>query len=87
MARPTKPHRISVRLSPSLNLRLRHRTKLTGKSESVIVREAIEAHLAEASHPASAYDLARSLGLVGTAKGLPPDLSTNPKYLRGFGGK
>jgi len=27
----------------------------------------------------------RRLGIIGAAKDLPPDLSTNPKYMEGFG--
>lgn len=33
----------------------------------------------------NAFDLARRLGIVGSAKGLPRDLSTNPKHIEGFG--
>ena len=31
------------------------------------------------------YDLAKQAGLIGTAEGLPPDLSTNRSHLEGFG--
>ncbi|MEC4893226.1 MAG: hypothetical protein SAL07_03200 [Oscillatoria sp. PMC 1051.18] len=34
----------------------------------------------------SAYDLALKLGVIGAAKNLPPDLSSNKEYLSGFGG-
>ncbi|MEQ8846918.1 hypothetical protein [Botrimarina sp.] len=34
----------------------------------------------------SAYDLAVRLGVIGVVKNAPPDLSSNPKYLEGFGG-
>ena len=85
MASAVKQRRISVRVPPRLDQRLQRRTKLTGKSESAIVREAIEAHLAEPPDAGSAYALAVRLGLVGMAKGLPPDLSTNSKYMAGFG--
>ena len=45
-----------------------------------------EAHL-EAETPAeSCLDIARRVGLVGCAKGLPPDLSTNRDYFEEFGG-
>ncbi|TWT96691.1 hypothetical protein Pla108_24650 [Botrimarina colliarenosi] len=33
----------------------------------------------------SAYDAAMRLGLIGIVKDAPSDLSTNPKYLEGFG--
>jgi len=34
----------------------------------------------------SAYDLAVKLGVIGAAKNLPPDLSSNKEYMSGFGG-
>ncbi len=77
--------RITVRLPASLQARLARRAKLAGKTESELVRESVEAHLAEEPKRESALDLARKLGLVGIAKALPSDLSTNPKYMRGFG--
>lgn len=82
---PRKSKRITARLTPDTLLRLRRRSKLTGKSESEIVREAIESHLSAPTEPRTAYDLALRLGLVGCAKGLPSDLSTNRKYFEGFG--
>jgi hypothetical protein len=33
----------------------------------------------------SFYDAAMRLGLIGCVRGGPPDLSTNPEYLEGFG--
>ena len=33
----------------------------------------------------SFYDAASRLGFIGSIKGTPPDLSTNPKYMDGFG--
>jgi hypothetical protein len=33
----------------------------------------------------SCYDLAARLGLIGIAKDTPPDLSTNPRHMEGFG--
>ena len=60
---------------------------MTRKSESVVVREALEKHLAEEPKNVSAYDLALQIGAIGCAKNLPPNLSTNKKYMEGFGGK
>jgi hypothetical protein len=53
----------------------------------VVVREALEKHLAEEPKNLSAYDLALQVGAIGCAKNLPPDLSTNKKYMEGFGEK
>lgn len=33
----------------------------------------------------SCYDLAEELGIIGIAKNLPADLSTNQAYFEGFG--
>ena len=34
---------------------------------------------------ASFYDLASRLGLIGSIEGCPSDLSSNPRYVAGFG--
>ena len=53
----------------------------------MVVREALEKHLAEQPKDRSAYDLAVEIGAIGCAKNLPTDLSTNKKYREGFGEK
>ncbi len=85
MGRTLKAKRISVRLPSALQSRLERRAKLAGKTESEVVREAVEAHIAQTSVPESAYQLAGRLGLVGCVKDAPPDLSTNPDHFDGFG--
>src|SRR5690348_10973962 len=72
--------RISVRLNVSTHKALLRRAKATGDSESKIVRDAIQDHLAKPPTFVSAGEMMERLGLVGIAKGLPPDLSTNKKY-------
>jgi hypothetical protein len=76
--------RLSIRISKALERRLALAAKTTGKSESEIVRAALETFCSGGSTP-SAYDRFERAGLVGDATGLPPDLSTNPSYLDGFG--
>jgi len=78
-------HRISVRVPRHLGQRLRQRSKLRGIPESELVREALERYLPAAQKVQSAYDAAVALGVIGCAEGLPGDLSTNPKYMKGFG--
>jgi predicted DNA-binding protein len=78
-------HRISVRVSRHLGQRLRQRSKLKGVPESELVREALESYLPAPQKVQTAYDAAVALGVIGCAKGLPKDLSTNAKYLKGFG--
>ena len=78
---------MSVRIEPRLQSGLRRRAALAQKSESEVVREALEAYLSNAPDGLSAYDLALRAGLIGFVKLSPPDLSTNPKYFEGFGEK
>ena len=56
-----------------------------GKSLSLVVREALSAYFANREPEPSAYDAFVKLGLLGCAQSLPPDLSTNRKYFKGFG--
>jgi predicted transcriptional regulator len=77
---------LSVRLEPKLQESLRRRAAASKKSESVLVREALTTFLTPEPETESVYDLALKAGLIGCAKGLPPDLSMNRrKYLEGFG--
>jgi len=77
--------RITIRISESLVKRLKKQAGMKRRSESALVREALENYLGEAPTPSSAYDLAREAGLIGCARGLPSDLSTNRKHFEGFG--
>lgn len=62
----------------------------TGKPWDEVLREAIVGYkpqiaAASGNDEESFYDAAMRLGLIGCVKGGPPDLSTNPKYMEGFG--
>ena len=72
---------ISLKLPPSLSIRLERVARERGKSKSEIVRAALEQHL-KAERPMSALELAGDL--VGRGEG-PIDLSTNPQYMEGYG--
>jgi predicted DNA-binding protein len=85
MKRSFQAKRISVRFPSALQARLERRAKLAGKTESEIVREAVEAHIAQAPVAESALQLARRLGLVGCVTDAPSDLSTNSGHFEGFG--
>ena len=54
-------------------------------TKSRLVRDNLEKALSKPSRAAapSCYDLARDL--AGSVKGLPEDLTGNPKYMAGFG--
>ena len=75
--------RISVRLTPALANKLQKQTATRRTTESALVREALESYFEQ--QPESCYDAFVRLGLAGSAKGLPGDLSTNKKYFKGFG--
>ena len=77
--------RISVRVDSNLRRRLEEQASVMRKSESNLVREALEAYLQAHGKPVSVYDLAVKAGIIGMARGLPRDLSTNRKYFKGFG--
>jgi predicted DNA-binding protein len=78
-------HRITIRVPLSLGKRLQKRAGMKGRSESELVRDALEKYLGEDPAPGSAYDLARNAGLIGCVRGAPRDLSTNREYFKDFG--
>jgi predicted DNA-binding protein len=77
--------RISFRLDKATRARLQKVVEATGASESDLLREALHAYLDEQPGAESCLDLARRHRLLGRAKKLPADLSTNRKHFEGFG--
>jgi hypothetical protein len=61
----------------------------TGKPWTEVLSEALRAYRPSSANTGdeseSFYDAANRLGLIGCLEGGPPDLSTNPKYMEGFG--
>jgi len=87
-------NRITVRVPGSLGQRLRHRSRVEGQAESVLIREALENYLGREGEAGAAYDLAEGAGLIGCVgagrgtnpkKRPPKDLSTNPRHMEGLG--
>lgn len=78
-------NRLSIRVRPKLRRELRGLSSATGRRESQIVREALEEYLNSNGKRETCFDVAHRFGLVGVVKDAPPDLSTNPRHLRGFG--
>jgi len=76
--------RISVRIGEQQRRRLAEEAARLQTRESEIVREALESYFSS-SVPTTCADLARKLDLIGSAKRLPRDLSTNPRHFRNFG--
>lgn len=77
--------RISVRISGKLRSEIRRRAKATRKKEAEIIREALEKEFETPAKGQTCYEVASKLGLIGLLKDAPADLSTNPKYMEGFG--
>lgn len=74
---------LTVKIPEALAAKLEALVRRRGQRRSEIVREAIERAVTEPEHgEGSVLDLVADL--KGVFKG-PKDLSTNPKYLRGFG--
>ena len=76
---------ISLKLPDRLLERLEAATRARGTTKSSLVRECLEQSLdaRPAKGKATCYDLASDL--AGSLKGLPYDLATNPKHMKGFG--
>lgn len=75
---------ITLKIAESLDRRLAEEADRLGVSKSEIVRDALDAYLENGGKAKrlSCLDLVRDL--AGAFEG-PPDLSTNPKYLEGYG--
>ncbi len=64
---------------------------ISGMAPVDVVREALEEYVARRGNGNATdkgetlYDRAKRAGLVGCLNGAPSDLSTNPKYMEGFG--
>jgi hypothetical protein len=79
--------RLSVRIAPAIRQQLSKEASRINKSESDIVREALEEFLSKLRSPStkrSCYDVASELGVIGAVKDAPQDLSTNRRYFRRF---
>ena len=77
--------RINVRVDARLKQQLEAEASEKGVSPSEIVRQALEEHMRQRTPRETCLDLAKRLGILGSAKGLPADLSTNPEHMEGFG--
>ena len=76
---------ITCKIPEKLNAELEAIARRRRTSKSVILREALESKTKASTRSSkpTAHDLVKHL--CGTLRGLPKDLSTNPKYMEGFG--
>jgi hypothetical protein len=79
-----------IRLSAEQKEKLVRLAEQTGRAWDQVLDEALATYRAAAEKSGanggeSFYDAAIRLGLIGCVSGGPPDLSTNPKHMEGFG--
>lgn len=77
---------MTIKISPQLEQEVAAASKREHLSKSEWVRRALAAYVGQrnaATQPASALE--RAGELVGCFTGSPPDLSSNPRHLDGFG--
>jgi predicted transcriptional regulator len=72
---------MTIKLPARLSARVARLARARHTSRSEVVRQAIEALPIEERETV----VERFAHLLGAARGLPRDLSTNKRYLRGFG--
>jgi|PeaSoiMetatran63_FD_contig_41_4030320_length_476_multi_11_in_0_out_0_2 metal-responsive CopG/Arc/MetJ family transcriptional regulator len=77
--------RINVRVDQRLKHELEAEARERGVRPSEIVREALNEHVHRRTPRQSCLDIARRIGIIGVYKDTPPDLSTNPEHMEGFG--
>lgn len=76
---------ISLKLPDGLLAQLENEARSKRITKSQLVRESLEKALGHGTEISggSCYDLARDL--AGSVKGLPKDIATHPRHMRGFG--
>ncbi len=76
---------ISLKLPDKLLNLLEKESRARRTTKSSLIRESLEKTLVSrpSADKASCYELAHDL--AGSLKGLPRDLATNPKHMKGFG--
>lgn len=81
----------NIQLSPQQQEDIAALAERTGKTWQEVLQAALNRHIhivMQAEQPEtqeSVYDVLQRAGLIGCLQGGPPDLSTNPKYMDGFG--
>ncbi|MEK7731766.1 MAG: CopG family transcriptional regulator [Planctomycetota bacterium] len=91
MERQTSRNNSGLQLGADLERRVEELARINGVAPVDVVREALDEYVARRGNGAATdegetlFDRARRAGLIGCLNGAPPDLSTNPKYMEGFG--
>ena len=79
-----------IQIDPARRQKVNELAERNGTSASSIVAEALDEYLNGHLPPRTEdgetlYDIATRRGAIGMIKGGPSDMSTNPKYMEGFG--
>lgn len=77
-------NRVTFRISGQLMAQVEELAAQRGVSESEVMRDAVEKAVRTTDEQDTCHDRARRLGIVGSAKRLPRDLSTSKKHFKGF---
>ncbi len=81
-----KTKRRTVRLPQALDQRISDIAEGYSKTESDIIREALEEYLDAKGKLETCYQLAKRIGFLGGGDvNLPKNLSVNKKHFKGFG--
>jgi hypothetical protein len=75
---------LSLKLPDALSQELDRAAKESGQTKSDVTRQALECYLLGEKKP-PAGSLLEALGEWAGCYDGPPDLSTNPKYMEGYG--
>jgi predicted DNA-binding protein len=76
---------LSLKLPEHLDRKLSAVVKRRGMRKSAVVREALQRYVDESREIRKGSFLDLAGDLVGCVKDAPPDLSSNPKHLHGYG--
>ena len=76
--------RINVRVDDHLKAQLESGAKRKGVSPSAIVRQLLQERYQQDLPAENCHQLAQRLGVLGSIKGLPADLSMNPNHMEGL---
>lgn len=80
-----------LQLGADLEGRVEELARISGMSPVDVVRVALEEYASRRGNcnatqdGQTLFDRVERAGLIGCLKGAPADLSTNPKYMEGFG--
>jgi len=76
---------LTIKIQPELKVLLETEARFSGKSVSAVVRDSVATCLARKKRgKLSLYE--RTKHLCGIVASGVPDLATNPKFMKGFGG-